>query len=98
MKRLIIALIFVLSVVFTSLPAFAAENDGKINLNKATVEQLVTITGISQELAEAIIEQRTENGEFVDIEELLEVDGIDSSLLRQLKKFLFIEPASDCNC
>lgn len=98
MKRILIALTLMLALAVSATAASAADNDGKINLNVATVEQLEAIEGISHELAEKIIELREENGEFVDMSELLDVEGVDNSLLRQLDKYLFIEVASDCNC
>jgi competence protein ComEA len=75
-----------------------AEDDAKLNLNAATVKQLVKIPGLNQELAEKIIELREKNGEFIDMEELLDIPGINNQLLRQLKKHLYIEPVDDCNC
>jgi len=75
-----------------------AEEDNKINLNSATVEELVKIPGLNKELAEKIIAAREENGEFIDMEELLEIDGIDMKLLRQLKKHIKVEELDGCNC
>lgn len=98
MKKILIALTLMLALVVSATAVFAADNDGKINLNVATVEQLESIEGISHDLAEKIIELREENGEFVDMSELLDVEGVDNTLLRQLDKYLFIEAASDCNC
>lgn len=98
MKKILVALTLMLALAVSATAVFAADNDGKINLNVATVEQLESIEGISHELAEKIIELREENGEFVDMSELLDVEGVDNALLRQLDKFLFIEAASDCNC
>jgi competence protein ComEA len=72
--------------------------DGKLNLNAASKEDLVKIPGISPELADSILQQRKENGEFVDIQELLDIEGVDNKLLRQLKKKIYLEPASNCNC
>jgi len=76
----------------------ADENEGKLNLNAATIEQLSKIPGLNQEMAKKIIELRKENGEFIDMEELLDIQGIDNQLLRQLKKHLFVESVDDCNC
>lgn len=98
MKKILIALTLMLALAVSATAVFAGGNDGKINLNVATVEQLESIEGISPELAGKIIELREENGEFVDMSELLDVEGVDNALLRQLDKFLFIEAASDCNC
>lgn len=72
--------------------------DGKLNLNAATKEDLVKIPEISPELADRILQQRKQNGEFVDMQELLDIEGVDNKLLRQLKKKVYLEPASNCNC
>ena len=98
MKQLIITLTIMLTMALCIAPAFAGDNDGKINLNTATLEQLTAIDGIDQTMAEAIIELRTENEEFVDMDELIDVEGITPTLLRKLGKFLYLEAASSCNC
>jgi competence protein ComEA len=77
---------------------YADDDEAKLNLNAATVKELVKIPGLNQDLAEKIIELREKNGEFIDMEELLDIPGIDNKLLRQLKKHLYIEPVDDCNC
>jgi competence protein ComEA len=75
-----------------------ADDQGKINLNTATMDQLAKIPGLNKDLAKKLVDQRKKNGEFVDMEELLEVKGISKDLLRGLKKYLLIKPASGCNC
>lgn len=75
-----------------------AEDGDKLNLNAATAEELAEVPGLNKDLAAKIIELREENGEFIDMEELLDIPGVDSKLLRQLKKYLFIESVDDCNC
>lgn len=75
-----------------------AEDQKKINLNAVSVEELSKVPGLNMNLAQKILDLREENGEFIDMEELLSVPGIDNSLLRQLKKHLFIEPVEDCDC
>jgi competence ComEA-like helix-hairpin-helix protein len=86
----------VLSMVLAG-PVSAAE-EGKLNLNAATVEELTKIPGLNKSLAQKIVELRQKNGEFIDMEELLDIKGIDNRLLRQLKQHLYIEPVDDCNC
>jgi len=98
MKKICIAFALLLALALSASTVFAADNDGKVNLNVATVEQLEAIEGISHELAQEIVNTRDENGEFVDMSELLDIDGVDNTLLRKLDKFIFIEAASDCNC
>lgn len=101
MKKILVTLMLVLIVALNGF-AFAApaEDDtaGKVNLNKATAAELAKIPGLTEPLANKILELRKVNGEFVDMSELLQVPGIDSKLLRQIEKNLFIEKASDCNC
>lgn len=75
-----------------------AEDIDKIDLNSASVEELAKIPGLNQELAEKIIDAREDNGEFVDMEELLDIEGIDETLLNQLQKYLKIEEQDACNC
>lgn len=98
MKKICIAFALLLALALSATTVFAGDNSGKLNLNVATVEQLEAIDGISHELAEEIVKIRTENGEFVDMSELLDIDGVDNALLRKLEKVIYIEPASDCNC
>lgn len=86
-------------LVFSLLASgFCAEDKNPMNLNSVTVEELAKIPGIDQDLAEGIIEARDENGEFIDMEELLDVGGIDEALLQQIEKHLMIEELDECNC
>ena len=63
----------------------AEASDGKINLNTAAKEQLMTLTGIGEAKAAAIIRDREENGGFQSIEELMEVDGIKEGVFNKIK-------------
>ena len=99
MKIKKITFFMVFFIIFSLiLPELYAEDEDKINLNNATVEELAKVPGLNKELAETIIEAREENGEFVDMEELLDIEGIDDKLLDQLKKYIKIEELDDCNC
>ncbi|MGC1404415.1 MAG: helix-hairpin-helix domain-containing protein [Thermodesulfobacteriota bacterium] len=75
-----------------------ADDQGKINLNTATIDQLAKIPGLNKDLAKKLVDQRKKSGEFVDMEELLDIKGINKDLVKNLKKYLFIKPASGCNC
>lgn len=61
-----------------------------INLNfiSATVEKLAKVLGLNKDMAEKTVAVREENGEFVDMDELLDIDSVDVKLLRQLKNTL----------
>ena len=69
-------------------PAVTAEQtpapDGKIDLNTATAEELVTLPGIGEKRAAAIIADREANGPFRMPEDLTRVDGIGEGILEGL--------------
>ena len=96
-KKIAGVLTFLLIFSF-AMSALYAEDENQINLNSATVEELAKIPGLNNELAKKIVTAREENGEIVDMEELLDIEGIDVKLLDQLKEYLMIKEMDDCNC
>lgn len=50
--------------------------EGKISINQANIEQLLTIHGIGEKLAKEIVQYRDEHGYFQVLEDLLHVPGI----------------------
>lgn len=63
-----------------------SKEDKKIlNINKATLEELMTLEGIGESKAKNIIEYRTKNGEFKSIEDLMKVNGIGEALYSKIK-------------
>ena len=65
-------------------------SDSTISLNTATIEELMTLPGIGEAKAKAIISYREEVGAFQSIEELKEVDGIGDTLFDQIKENIAI--------
>ncbi|MGY3778196.1 helix-hairpin-helix domain-containing protein [Isobaculum melis] len=63
----------------------------KINLNKATLEELQKIPGVGQKKAEAILQYREEKGAFKKIEEITEISGIGSQTFEKLKEFIVVQ-------
>lgn len=63
----------------------AGTGDGKISINRATAEQLTQLEGIGPSKAKAIIEYRTENGNFNSIDEIMNVSGIGPSTFEKIK-------------
>ena len=59
---------------------------GKMNINKATKEELMTLSGIGESKADAIIRYREENGNFNSIEEIMEIEGIKEGVFRKIEE------------
>ena len=60
--------------------------DGKVDLNKATVEQLCTLPGVGVSRAESIVAYREEHGAFQKIEDIKNVTGIKDGLFEKIKE------------
>lgn len=60
-------------------------SDGKININFASKDELEKLSGIGPSKATAIIKYRSDNGEFDSIKELINVTGIGTATLNNIK-------------
>jgi len=56
-----------------------------VSINIATKDELMTLSGIGESKAEAIIKYREENGKFLVIEEIMNVSGIGESAFEKIK-------------
>lgn len=65
--------------------AAGSPDDGRISLNTASKEQLMTLNGIGEAKAASIIRYREEHGGFRQIEELMEVEGIKEGVFNKVK-------------
>lgn len=59
-------------------------DDGRININTATVEELMTLTGIGETRAKSIVAYRDAHGSFAAPEDLQQVSGIGESTYRKI--------------
>lgn len=57
---------------------------GPLNINTASLEQLQTLNGIGPVLAQRILDDRTRNGPYRSVDDLLRVSGIGPKLLAAL--------------
>lgn len=72
---------FVFALLFMVGSAFAA-----ININKADQAALETLPGIGAAKAAAIVDYRTEHGNFKTKEDLLQIKGIGPKVLAKMEK------------
>ena len=56
-----------------------------LDLNTASVEELIGLIGISELVAESIIDFRDANGGFDSIEDLMEVEGLNAGWYERIR-------------
>lgn len=66
------------------------EYTGPVNINTANKELLMTLSGIGEVRAEAIIDYRVYYGKFKSVDELLEVEGIGEKTLEKIRDRLTV--------
>ncbi len=64
--------------------------EGKVNINKATLEELMTLTGIGESKAKLIIDYRTANGSFQSPDDLMKIDGIKEATYNKIKDRIIV--------
>ena len=89
-RKVAVILIFVALVTFVSNLA-DAEHSAKVNINTATVKELMSLKGIGEKKAESIVEYREKIGSFAMIDELKGVKGIGDKIFNKIKNHIAIE-------
>ena len=64
---------------------------GKIAINSATKEELMSVPGIGETYAQRIIDYREENGRFRDLTELMDISGIGEKRYNQWKEYFTLD-------
>ena len=89
-RKVSVILIFVVLVSFVS--SFAdAEHNSKVNINTATVQELMSLKGIGEKKARSIAEHREKIGSFATIEDLKDVKGIGGKIFNKIKDLIVVE-------
>lgn len=64
------------------------DSDGRINLNTATLEELMTLPGIGEKRAQAILNLRKQKGLFQKTDDLMEIEGIKEGIFQKIKDLI----------
>lgn len=67
-----------------------AVTDGKVDINTAGKEELMTLPGIGESKANAIIAYRQAQGRFQSTEELMNIDGIKEGIYDKIKDLIIV--------
>lgn len=68
--------------------------DGRVDINYATKEELMTLSGIGESRAESILAYRESNGPFQTVEDLMNVDGIKEGIFQKIKDSITVTTGS----
>lgn len=63
---------------------------GPVDLNSATLAELMTLPGIGETRAEAILAYREKNGGFSSIEDIMQVNGIKEGSFEKLREYITV--------
>ena len=67
-----------------------AKDSSKININTATLEELDKLPGVGEATANKIISHREENGQFKNIEDIKNVNGIGDKKFENMKELICV--------
>lgn len=71
-------------------PVSDETEDGRININTASKEELMTLPGIGESKADSVIEYRETSGGFKDIEEITNIPGIKEGIYNNIKDYIVV--------
>ena len=90
-RRRFFTLCFAITLVMTLVPALFAQEVDKININKASVEELTQLKGIGLKKAQRIVDYREEQGPFEKPEDFMKVKGIGPKTFESNKDRITVE-------
>lgn len=67
------------------------QSSSKVNINTGGIEELKSLPGVGESLAQKIIDYRNENGKFKTVEDLRSVSGIGDKKFESMKDYIVIK-------
>lgn len=67
------------------------QKNRKLNINKASINELMTLPGIGKSKAESILAFREDNGRFTSIEDIMLISGIKENVFNKIKDLIDIK-------
>ena len=66
------------------------DSQGKLDINQASIEELMGLNGIGEARANAIVAYRQDQGPFKSIEDIKNVSGIKDALFSQIRDYIIV--------
>ena len=76
---------------FDAIIAYLAKNFGRVNVNKATADEIVSGIDFSSKEAEAIVAYREKNGPYKEWKDLAKVEGLDAAKVDAKKNHIAVQ-------
>ncbi|MCW7752836.1 helix-hairpin-helix domain-containing protein [Desulfobotulus sp. H1] len=89
--RVLLAMGACLFVVLMAGPALAQTTD-RIDINTASVEELMGLKGIGKTYAERIVSHRENVGPFTAVDDLIQVKGIGAKTIEPIRDRIMVSP------
>ncbi len=87
----VLVLVILFAVVFGFYGSGFGQDEKKIDINTATMEELVELKYIGEKYAQRIVEFREKNGPFETIEDIMKVKGIGEKIFEVNKDLIVVE-------